>query len=281
MPSPLQPHELQHSRLLCSSLSPTTCSNSCPLSWWCYLTISSSLAPFSFSIQSFPASGSFTMGRLFASGGSSFGTSASASVLPMHIQGWFLLRLTGLISLQSKGLSRVFSSTTVWKHQFFSSQLSIRFNSHICTWLLENHSFDYMDCCWRSDVSAFQYPSRFVIALLPRSKHLLISWLQSPSTVILEPRKINSVTASTFPLLLARKWWDWMPWSLFFECWVVSQLFHSHLSPSLRSSLVSLHFVPLEWYHLHIWCWYFSQKSCFQLILYSSQHFTWCTLHIS
>ena len=155
MSSPLQPHELQHSRLLCSSLSPTICSNSCPLSRWCYLTILSSVAPFSFSVQSFPASGSFPMRRLFASGGQSFGASASASVLPMHIQGWFLLGLTGLISLQSKGLSRVFSSTTIWKHPFFRSQLSIQSNSHIRTWLLENHSFDYVDLCWQSDVSAF------------------------------------------------------------------------------------------------------------------------------
>ena len=146
---------MQHSRLLCCSLSPTICSNSCPLSWWCYLTTSSSVASFSFSVQSFPASGSFPMRSLFASGGWSFGASASALVLPMHIQGWFLLGLTGLISLQPKGLSRVFSSTTIWKHQFFSSQLSIWSNSHICTWLLENHSFDCMDLCWRSDVPAF------------------------------------------------------------------------------------------------------------------------------
>ena len=119
-----------------------------------YLT-SSSAAPFSFCLKSFPASESFWMSQLFTSGGQSIGASASALVLPINIQGWFLVGLTGLISLQSKGLSRVFSSTTIWKHQFFSSQLSVRFNSHICTWLLENHSFDYMDLCQQSNVSSF------------------------------------------------------------------------------------------------------------------------------
>ena len=148
---------IQHSRLLCGSLSPTICSNSCPLSWWCYLTTSSSVASFSFSVQSLPASGSFPMRSLFASGGWSFGASASALVLPMHIQGWFLLGLTGLISLLSKRLSRVFPRTTIWKHQFFSSQLSIWSNSHICTWLLENYSFDHMQFCQQSDISDFEY----------------------------------------------------------------------------------------------------------------------------
>ena len=101
----------------------------------CYLTISSSAAPFSFCLQSFPVSGSFPVSWLFASGGQSIG--ASASVLPMNIEDWFPLGLTGLISLQSKGLSRVFSDTTVQKHQFFGTQPSLSFNSHIHTWLLE------------------------------------------------------------------------------------------------------------------------------------------------
>ena len=131
----LQPHKLQHSRLPCPSLSPGVCSNSCPLSQWCYLTILSSVAPFSFCPQYFPASESVPMSWLFASGGQSIG--ASASVLPMNIQDWFPLGLTGLISLQSKGLSRVLSSTTVQKHQFFSAQISLWSNSHIHTWLLE------------------------------------------------------------------------------------------------------------------------------------------------
>ena len=104
MSDSLWPHELQYARIPCPSLSPGVSSNSCPLSQWCYLTISSSATPFSFCPQSFPASVSFPMRLLFASGGQSFRASASASVLPMTIQGWFPLRLTGLISLQSKGL---------------------------------------------------------------------------------------------------------------------------------------------------------------------------------
>ena len=120
-----------------SFTSPGACSNSCPLSWWCHPTISSSVVPFSPCLQSFPASESFPMSQFFASGGQSIGASASASVLPMTIQGWFPLGLTGLISLLSKGLSRVFSNTTVRKHQFFSAQPSLWSNSHIHIWLLE------------------------------------------------------------------------------------------------------------------------------------------------
>ena len=113
------------------------CSDSLPLSQWCYRTISSSITPFFFCLQSFPASGSFPMSWLFTSGGQMIGASASASVLPMNIQDWFPLGLTGWISLKSKGLSRVFSSTTVWKHQFFSTQPLLGSNSHIHMWLLE------------------------------------------------------------------------------------------------------------------------------------------------
>ena len=112
MSDSLQRYGLQHTRLPYSSTTPRACSNSCPLSRWCHPTISSSVIPISSCLQSFPASGSFQMSQLFASGGQSIGVSASASVFPMNIQDWFPLGLTGLISLQSKGLSRVFSSTT-------------------------------------------------------------------------------------------------------------------------------------------------------------------------
>ena len=121
----------------CSSPTSGVHQNPCPLSRWCHPTISSSVIPFSSHLQSIPASGSFPMSQFFTSGGQSIGASASASVLPMSIQDWFPLGLTGWISLQFKGLSRVFSNTTIQKHQFFSAQLSLWSNSHIHTWLLE------------------------------------------------------------------------------------------------------------------------------------------------
>ena len=134
----LWPHGLQHTRLLCPPLSPRVCSNSRPLSWWFYLTISTSATRFSFCLQSFPGSGSFLMSRLLTSGGQSIGVSASASVLPVNIQGWFPLGLIDWFDLlQSKELSWVFSSTTIQKHQFFSTQPSLWSTSHIRTWLLE------------------------------------------------------------------------------------------------------------------------------------------------
>ena len=126
-------HGLQHARLPCPSPSPGACSNSCSLSQWCHPNISSSVVPFSSCFQSFPASGYFQMSQFFSSGGQSIGVSASASVLPVNIQDWFLLVLTGLISLQSTGLSRVFSNTTIQKHQFFNTQPSLWSNSHIHT----------------------------------------------------------------------------------------------------------------------------------------------------
>ena len=127
MSDSLQPHGLQHERFFCRSLSLGVCSNSCLLNWWCYPTISSSATPFSFCLQSFPASWSFPVSQHFISGGQSIGTSASVTVLAVNTQGWFPLGLTGLISLQFKGLSRVFSSTTIWDYQFFGTQPSWRY----------------------------------------------------------------------------------------------------------------------------------------------------------
>ena len=121
----LQPHGLQHARSPCLSPTPRVYSKICPLSWWCHSTISSSVVPFSSHLQSFPASGSFTMSQFFASDGQSIGVSASALILPMSTQDWFPLGWTSWISLWSKGLSRVFSSTTGQKHQFFGIQLSL------------------------------------------------------------------------------------------------------------------------------------------------------------
>ena len=137
MSDSLQPHESQHARPPCPSPSPRVHSESCPLSWWCHPAISSSVIPFTSYPQSLPASESFPMSQLFAWGGQSIGVSAFASVLPMNTQDWAPLGWTGWISLQSKGLSRVFSNTTFQKHQFFSAQLSSQSNSHIHTWPLE------------------------------------------------------------------------------------------------------------------------------------------------
>ena len=133
----LQPHGLQHARPPCPSPTPGAYSNSYPLSRWCHPTISSSVVPFSYHLQSFPASGSFPVAQFFASDSQNIGVSVSASVLPMNIQDWSPLGWTGWISLPSKGLSRIYSNTTVQKHQFFSTPLSLYSNSHIHTWLLE------------------------------------------------------------------------------------------------------------------------------------------------
>ena len=130
----LRSHESQHSRPLCPSPTPGVHPNSCPLSRWCHPDISSSVIPFSSCPQPLPASESFPMSQLFARGGQSTGISALASVLPKNTQDWSLLGWTGWISLQSKGLSRVFTNITVQKHKFFSTQLSSQSNSHIHTW---------------------------------------------------------------------------------------------------------------------------------------------------
>ena len=135
--STLRPYGLQHARPPCLSPTPRVYPHLHPLSWWCHPTNSSSVIPLSSHLQSFPASGSFPMSQFFTSGGQSIGTSASASILPMNNQDWFPLGWTGWISLQSKGLSRVFSNTTVQKHQFFDAQLSSQSNSHIHTWPME------------------------------------------------------------------------------------------------------------------------------------------------
>ena len=156
MSNSLWPHGLKPTRLPCRSPSPRVCSNSHPLSWWCHpITMSSSIVSFFCCLQSFPASGSFLMSQLFTSGSQSTGVSASASVLPMNIQNWFPLELTGSISLQSKGLSRVFSNITVQKHQFFSTQSSLRSNSHIHTWLLEKPKLWLAGTLWAKSCLCF------------------------------------------------------------------------------------------------------------------------------
>ena len=178
--------------LPCPSPSPRACSNPCPLSQWYHPIISFSVIPCFSGLQCFPASGSFLKSQLFASGGQSIGASASASVLPMNIQDWFPVGLTGLMSLQSKGLSRVVSNTTVQKHQ--SPAFSLFYGSTL-TPLPDNWEINPIGLTRQTFVGKvtsllFNILSSFVIAFLPRSKCLLISWLWSLSAVILEPKKI-------------------------------------------------------------------------------------------
>ena len=204
MSNSLRMHGLQHARLPYPCLSPRVCSNSYPLNQWCCPTTSSSVALFSCP-QSFPASGTFPVSRLFTSSGQGIGASASP-VLPMNIQGWFPLELTGLISLQSKGLSRV--PAPQFKHinsmvlillygptQLLHPYMTTGKTIALTVWTFVSKVISLL----------FNTLSRFVIAFLLRSKHLLISWLQSPSTVILDPKKITSVTASTFSLSICHE----------------------------------------------------------------------------
>ena len=198
MSNSFRPHGLLHTRPPNPSPTPGVYSDSCPLSWWCHPTISSSVIPFSFRLQSFPTSGSFPVSQFFTSGGQSIGVSASASVLPMNIQDWFAWGWTGWISLHSKGFARVFN-TTVQKHQFFSTQLSLQSSSHMTTG--KAIALTIQTFVGKVMSLLFNMLSRLVITFLPRSKCLLISWLQSPSTMILEPIKV----CHCFPICL--------PWS--------------------------------------------------------------------
>ena len=206
----LEPQGLQHTRLPCPLLSPGICSNLCLLSWWWHPTISVSVVPFFSYPQLFPASGSFPMSQLFTSGSQSIRASALASVLLLNIQGWFPWGLTGLISLQSKELSRIFSSSSkasiLQCSAFFTVQLSYPYMTTGKTITLTIWTFV-------SKVMSllFNILSRFVIAVFPRSKGVLISWLKSPSTMILEPMKIKSFTV--FHLFSIYLPWYWMPWS--------------------------------------------------------------------
>ena len=201
MSDSLQPHGLQHARPPCPSPTPRVYSNACPLSCCCHPTISSCVVSFSSHLQSFPASGSFQMSQLFTSDGQSIGISVLTSVLPMNIQDWLPLGWTGWISLQFKELSRVFSKS-------INSSVVSFFYSPTLTSIYDywkNHSFDQMDLFWLVMSLLFNMPSNLVTTFLPRRKCLLISWLQSPSAVILEAPKIKSLTVSTVSHLFAMK----------------------------------------------------------------------------
>ena len=166
----LRPHRLQHARPPCPSPTPRACSNPCPSSQWCHPTISSSVIPFSSCLQSFPESGSFPMSQLFASGGQSIGVSASTSVLPMNTQEWSPLGWTGWISLQSKGLSRIFSKTTIQKHQFFSSAFLIVQLSH--SYMTTGKTIALTRWTFVGKVMSLLFNNLFklLIIFLPRSK---------------------------------------------------------------------------------------------------------------
>ena len=189
MSDSLRPHELQHARPPCASPTQThvwVYSNSCPSSWWCHPAISSSAIPFSSLLHSFPESRSFPMSQFFASG---IWVSVSASVLPMNIQDWFPLGWTGWISLLSKGLSRIFPNITVQKHHSLVLSFILQL-SHPYMTTGKIIAYTRQTFVGKVMFLLFNMLSRFLIAFLPNSKHLLISWLHSPSAVILEPKKI-------------------------------------------------------------------------------------------
>ena len=196
MSDSLWPHEPQHTRPPCPSPTPRVHPNPCPLCRWFQPTISTSVVPFSSCPQSFPASGSFPMSQLFASGDQSIGVSASTSVPPTNTQDWPPLGWTGWISLQSKGLSSP-PNTTVQKHQFFNAQLFIVQLSHPFMTPGKTIALTRRTFVGKVMSLLFNMLSMLVITFLPRSQRLLISWLQAPSAVILEPPKIKSDTVST------------------------------------------------------------------------------------
>ena len=225
------------------SLFPGVCSNLCPFNQWCHPTISSSVIPFSSRLQSFPASGSFPMSLLFASGG---------QVLEIQLQHQSFQWIFSIDFLQ---VGLVWSSCSPRDTQESSPAPQFKSISSLALSLLygptltsihdywKNHSFDYTDLCWQISL-LFNMLSRFVIAFLPRIKCLLMLWLQSLPTVILEPKKIKPDTVSTFSPSICHKVMGPDAMIIILGCWVLSQLFHSPLSLSSRGSLVLLHFLP-------------------------------------
>ena len=233
-----------NARLLCPSLSPWVCSSSCPLSQWCHPNISSSVALFSSCSQLFPASGSFPVSHIFPSGGQSIGASASAPVLPMNIEVWFPLGLAGMISLLYKGLSKVFSSTTVRKCQFLGAQPSLFMTQLSHPYISTGKTIALTIWTFISKVMSLLFTSlsSFDIAILSRSESLLISWLQSPSALILEPKKMKSDIVSKISHLCAMKWGPAATIfsSVQFSRWVVSDSLWLHESQHAR---------PPGWHH--------------------------------
>ena len=184
MSNSLRPNGLQHTRLPCPSATPLAYADSCWLSRWCHPTISSIVNPLLFMRSTFPSTQNFSSESALSIRWTKYWVSAWASVLPMNIQGWFLLGLTGLTSLLPKGLSIIFSSTTFQKHWFFATELSLWSNSHI-TYMTTGKTIvlTIWTCVDKVMALLFNVLSRFVLSFIPRSKHLLISWLQLPSAV--------------------------------------------------------------------------------------------------
>ena len=240
MSNSFRPHGLQHSRLPCPLPSPGFCSNSNPLSQWCHLTISSSVIPFLY-LQSFPVSGSFPVSQFLAPGGQSTEVSASALVLPMTIQDWFPLGLTPCSPGTLKSLLQQHSSkvSILQCSAFFIVQLSHPYMTTGKTIALTWWTF-----VGKVMSLLFNMLSRLVIAFLPRSKHILISWLQSPSAVILEPKKIKSLTVSIISSSICHEVMG--PDARILVFWMLSFKlpFHSPFSLSSRGFLVFLCFLP-------------------------------------
>ena len=268
------PYTLQHTRLSCPLLSPRVCSNSCTLSWRYHPIISPSVAPFSFCYQSFPASGPFPMSQFFTSGGQSIGGPASASVLPMNIQGcfpfwidWFNLAVQGTL----KSLLQHHSSKAlVLRHRsgFFMLQLS-----QLCMTTRKTITLTILNFVSKVMSLLFNTLSRFLIAFLPWNNRLLISWLQSPFAVILEPKKIKSSLLLSFSPSICHEVMrpDAMILVFFFLIFSFKPDFSLLSFTSSRGSLVPLCFLPLEWYRPHTWgYWYFSWWSWFQLVIHPS-----------
>ena len=214
----LRPHGLQHNGPPCPSPSPEVCPISCPLHQWCHPALSFSGAPFSFCPQSFPASGTFPMSWLFSSGNQNTGASALTSVLPMSIQGWFPLRLTSLIFLLCKGLSGVFSSTTVWRHQFFGALPSLWSSSHSHMTTGKTTALTIQTFVGKEMSLLFNTLSRFVITFLVRSNHLLKIFLMTLTSLACVQSFIDTQGHfQTFPIMYCR-----LKSSFFFAPWVWS-----------------------------------------------------------
>ena len=211
-----------------------------------------------------------------------FEVSASTSVLPVNIQEWFPLGWTGWISLLSKELSGVFSSTTTGKHQFFGAQPSLWSSSHICTWLLENHVALTIQTFVTKVMSLLlNMLSRFVIAFLPRSKYLLIS--MTVVTICGDFGAREDKVCHYFHCFPTICHEVMGPDAMIFLFWLLSFKPALLLSSSIFiKRLFPVHFLPSWWCHLHIWgYWYFSWQSWLQLVLHPAWHFTWCTLHMN